>query len=113
MRTHNIPSCQKEKIEKYSLLCLLTWCCQKHSLARTTLSRTYFNGFKDVRAVEVLLSVRNTTILTKKITEKSLCSAKTQYNPPKQRKKQRHHNKYTRRVNESQKANDRANLKKP
>ena len=44
-----------KKIENMSLLCLLTWRYDKHSLAGTTLSQTYFHGSKGVRAIEVLL----------------------------------------------------------
>ena len=44
-----------KKIEKISIFSLLTWRYDWHSLARTTLSRTYFHGSKGIRAIEVLL----------------------------------------------------------
>ena len=44
-----------KKIEKISLLCLLTWRYDKHSLARTSPAFTYVHGSKAVRAIEVLL----------------------------------------------------------
>ena len=41
-----------KKIEKISLLSLLTLRYDLHSWARTTLARTYFHGSKGVRAIE-------------------------------------------------------------
>ena len=44
-----------EKIENISLLCLLPWRYDKHSLVELPLSRIYSHGLKGVRAIEVLL----------------------------------------------------------
>ena len=52
MRTHSIPHV---KIENISQLCLLTWCYEKHSLARTTPVSNIFHDSKCVRVIEVLL----------------------------------------------------------
>ena len=46
-----------KQIENISLLCLRTRRYDQHSLARTTLSRTYFHGSEGVQAIEDLLYI--------------------------------------------------------
>ena len=45
MRTHNLPSCQRNS-KRLSLLCVLSERDGKHSLARTTLVSNIFSWFQ-------------------------------------------------------------------
>ena len=48
-----------KKIEKISILSLLTWRCNEPSLAQTTPVRTNFHGPIGVQAIEVRLYLQN------------------------------------------------------